>query len=58
MCNYEMEFATPYVCSKEAMEEARERVEEALAMKHCALSLVGEPIMYPHIDKFIDLLHA
>ena len=33
MCNYEMEVATPYVCSKEAMEEARERVEEALALK-------------------------
>ena len=31
MCNYEMEFATPYVCSKEAMEEARERVEEAIS---------------------------
>lgn len=30
----------------------------ALALKHCALSLVGEPIMYPHIDRFIDLLHA
>ena len=34
-----------------------ERVEEAMALKHCALSLVGEPIMYPHIDRFIDLLH-
>lgn len=33
MCNYEMEFATPYVCSKEEMEEARERVEEVLALK-------------------------
>ena len=36
----------------------KERVEEALALKHCALSLVGEPIMYPHIAEFIDLLHA
>ena len=35
-----------------------ERVDEALALKHCALSLVGEPIMYPHIDQFIDLLHS
>ena len=34
-----------------------ERVEEAMAMSHCALSLVGEPIMYPHIAEFIDLLH-
>ena len=25
---------------------------------HCALSLVGEPIMYPHIDQFLDLLHG
>ncbi|KAM7032990.1 S-adenosyl-L-methionine-dependent tRNA 4-demethylwyosine synthase TYW1-like isoform 1-T3 [Acridotheres tristis] len=33
------------------------RLEEALAVKHCALSLVGEPIMYPHINHFIRLLH-
>ncbi|XP_062363338.1 S-adenosyl-L-methionine-dependent tRNA 4-demethylwyosine synthase TYW1-like [Cinclus cinclus] len=33
------------------------RLEEALAVKHCALSLVGEPIMYPHINSFIRLLH-
>ncbi|KAL7675782.1 hypothetical protein ACOME3_002046 [Neoechinorhynchus agilis] len=26
-------------------------------IKHCALSLVGEPIMYPHINRLIDLLH-
>ena len=25
---------------------------------HCALSLVGEPIMYPHIGEFLDLLHG
>lgn len=24
---------------------------------HCALSLVGEPIMYPEINKFLRLLH-
>ncbi len=27
-------------------------------MRHCALSLVGEPIMYPHINKFLSLLHS
>ena len=25
--------------------------------KHCALSLVGEPIMYPEINTLIGLLH-
>ncbi|KAM4566352.1 S-adenosyl-L-methionine-dependent tRNA 4-demethylwyosine synthase TYW1 [Odontesthes bonariensis] len=34
-----------------------ERYEEGLAVKHCALSLVGEPIMYPEINTFIRLLH-
>uniref|UniRef100_A0A672IHP5 S-adenosyl-L-methionine-dependent tRNA 4-demethylwyosine synthase TYW1 n=1 Tax=Salarias fasciatus TaxID=181472 RepID=A0A672IHP5_SALFA len=34
-----------------------ERYEEGLAVKHCALSLVGEPIMYPEINAFIRLLH-
>ena len=29
----------------------------AFTVKHCALSLVGEPIMYPHIGRFVDLLH-
>ena len=24
---------------------------------HCALSLVGEPIMYPEINKFLGMLH-
>ncbi|NWX34860.1 TYW1 synthase, partial [Notiomystis cincta] len=33
------------------------RLEEALTVKHCALSLVGEPIMYPHINRFVRLLH-
>ncbi|NXQ54117.1 TYW1 synthase, partial [Anthoscopus minutus] len=33
------------------------RLQEALAVKHCALSLVGEPIMYPHINRFVRLLH-
>lgn len=35
----------------------KERVDEALQFRHCALSLVGEPIMYPHIADFIDVLH-
>ncbi|KAM8950457.1 S-adenosyl-L-methionine-dependent tRNA 4-demethylwyosine synthase TYW1 isoform 4-T4 [Lycaon pictus] len=34
-----------------------ERFEEALMVKHCALSLVGEPIMYPEINRFLKLLH-
>ncbi|NXA11206.1 TYW1 synthase, partial [Sapayoa aenigma] len=33
------------------------RFEEALTAKHCALSLVGEPIMYPQINSFVRLLH-
>lgn len=35
-----------------------ERYEEGLAVKHCALSLVGEPIMYPEINAFLRLLHS
>ncbi len=35
-----------------------ERMAEAMDVKHCALSLVGEPIMYPEINRFIDLLHS
>lgn len=35
-----------------------ERLKEGFEVKHCALSLVGEPIMYPEINKFIDLLHS
>ena len=35
-----------------------ERFEEGMDPRHCALSLVGEPIMYPEIDKFVGLLHA
>ena len=36
----------------------RERWLAALTPKHCALSLVGEPIMYPHINALLRLLHA
>jgi len=34
-----------------------DRFEEAMTIRHCALSLVGEPIIYPHINRFVDLLH-
>ncbi|RNF16138.1 uncharacterized protein Tco025E_05272 [Trypanosoma conorhini] len=33
------------------------RLEEGMQVRHCALSLVGEPIMYPEINAFVDLLH-
>ncbi|EKX44652.1 hypothetical protein GUITHDRAFT_52860, partial [Guillardia theta CCMP2712] len=33
------------------------RLAEAFAVRHCALSLVGEPIMYPKINRFVSLLH-
>lgn len=35
-----------------------ERFQEAMRIRHCALSLVGEPIFYPHINQFLRLLHA
>ena len=35
-----------------------ERFEEAMNPQHCALSLVGEPIMYPKINELIKLLHS
>ncbi|SMN21522.1 similar to Saccharomyces cerevisiae YPL207W TYW1 Protein required for the synthesis of wybutosine [Maudiozyma saulgeensis] len=34
-----------------------ERFINAFKVAHCALSLVGEPILYPYITKFIELLH-
>ena len=34
-----------------------ERFQEAMKIRHCALSLVGEPIFYPHINEFLRLLH-
>ena len=34
-----------------------EKLEEGMNVQHCALSLVGEPIMYPEINKFVRLLH-
>ncbi|XP_065301073.1 S-adenosyl-L-methionine-dependent tRNA 4-demethylwyosine synthase TYW1-like isoform X1 [Dermacentor albipictus] len=35
----------------------RERLNEGLQARHCALSLVGEPIMYPKIGQLVRLLH-
>ncbi|TDZ38927.1 S-adenosyl-L-methionine-dependent tRNA 4-demethylwyosine synthase [Colletotrichum spinosum] len=35
-----------------------ERFAEAMRIRHCALSLVGEPIFYPYINEFLGMLHA
>ncbi|EGW30467.1 uncharacterized protein SPAPADRAFT_143744 [Spathaspora passalidarum NRRL Y-27907] len=35
-----------------------DRFQEAFQVRHCALSLVGEPIFYPHINEFIGMLHG
>ena len=35
-----------------------ERFAEAMRIRHCALSLVGEPIFYPYINEFTAMLHA
>ena len=35
-----------------------ERLEEGMTVRHCALSLVGEPIMYPKINDLVRLLHS
>ena len=34
-----------------------DRWEEAHRVRHCALSLVGEPIMYPRINELLEELH-
>ncbi|KAF3920783.1 hypothetical protein ABW20_dc0105341 [Dactylellina cionopaga] len=34
-----------------------DRFAEAFRIRHCALSLVGEPIFYPHINEFLTMLH-
>merc|ERR1711937_609197 len=34
-----------------------ERLQEAYTVRHCALSLVGEPIMYPRINEMLKDLH-
>jgi len=35
-----------------------QRLAAAQKPKHCALSLVGEPIMYPHINEYVRMLHC
>ncbi|EAN76567.1 radical SAM domain protein, putative [Trypanosoma brucei brucei TREU927] len=35
-----------------------ESLEEAKNPKHCALSLVGEPILYPKVNEFLHILHT
>ena len=35
----------------------QERLTEGLNPRHCALSLVGEPIMYPEINTLVEELH-
>ncbi|KAL9981267.1 hypothetical protein ACROYT_G009944 [Oculina patagonica] len=35
-----------------------ERFEEGMNIRHCALSLVGEPIMYPRINELVRILHG
>ncbi|KAI5807266.1 hypothetical protein DFH27DRAFT_590200 [Peziza echinospora] len=35
-----------------------DRFAEAFRIRHCALSLVGEPIFYPYINEFLALLHG
>lgn len=34
-----------------------ERLAEGMNPRHCALSLVGEPIMYPEINTLVNELH-
>ncbi|KAH4600603.1 tRNA 4-demethylwyosine synthase [Parastagonospora nodorum] len=35
-----------------------ERFAEAMRIRHCALSLVGEPIFYPHINELLEIMHS
>lgn len=35
-----------------------ERYKDALNPRHCALSLVGEPIIYPEINELVAYMHA
>jgi len=35
-----------------------ERAEQAKQVRHCALSLVGEPVIYPHLNELLQNLHS
>lgn len=37
---------------------SEQRLLEAQSVRHCALSLVGEPIFYPRINELLEMLHA
>lgn len=37
---------------------SEDALQHAFTVKHCAMSLVGEPIMYPRINEFLQMLHA
>jgi tRNA wybutosine-synthesizing protein 1 len=34
-----------------------DKLQEGMTPKHCALSLVGEPIIYPRVNEFVGELH-
>ena len=36
----------------------KEKFKEAMEPRHCALSLVGEPIIYPRVNEFLKELHS
>eukprot|EP00758_Cryptobia_borreli_P003606 Tbor_TRINITY_DN3862_c0_g1::TRINITY_DN3862_c0_g1_i1::g.5675::m.5675/K15449/TYW1; tRNA wybutosine-synthesizing protein 1 len=69
--SFDWEYDTPEFLIENALESHRkmikqmrgvpgvqpERFQEAMSVKHCALSLVGEPIMYPEINRYVGLLH-
>jgi len=35
-----------------------DKFQEAMTVKHCALSLVGEPITYPRINELLEYMHS
>jgi len=42
---------------KNSSQVKQQYFKKAHLVKHCALSLVGEPIMYPNIQDYVDLIH-
>jgi len=48
-------FVNQVVLSGAAQEK---RAAEAAEVRHCALSLVGEPVLYPRVGEFLSQLHA